>query len=367
MATEFDGPAVVSGTCHATFAFEVGQHIDLERCAGSLAPAERQQVRSRRRLPQYFEYQPAPLRLSQQPPTFAVAGLPVARVDVVLYDFGAAAVNYALPFEGDLASLVPVSAALQDTAALAEDARARLERLVPALHHAIDRPELTDMVEDYLIFQVDRLPRGFRPGDLWQGPSRDAVARLLRGADQALAVEEVDDAIGLRLSWTPDDVTIVDSNAALVCDPDPEETRVLLEFANVQLLELRHLDRELDEIVEQAYVALGRSRPTWWRALRPPVMAVRRLGQLQVDSAVLFERVSSAVKLVGDRFLGRVYLAASQRFHFADWDQGIARKLAVTEGIYQKLSDRVTARRLEILEWIVILLIAFEVVFGLIR
>jgi uncharacterized Rmd1/YagE family protein len=84
-----------------------------------------------------------------------------------------------------------------------------------------------------------------------------------------------------------------------------------------------------------------------------------------MDSAVLFERVSSAVKLVGDRFLGRVYVAASQRFHFADWDRAISRKLAVMEGIYQKLSDRVTARRLEVLEWIVILLIAVEVVFSL--
>ena len=358
----------VTGTCHATFAFEVGQHIDLERCAGALAPAERQQVRDRRRLPQYFQYQPPPLRLPQEPPAFAVAGLSIARVDVVLYDFGAASVNYVLPFEGDLAALVPVSTALQqETTALVDDARARLGRLVPALGQAIERPELTDMVEDYLIFQLDRLPRGMRPGDLWQSLSRDAVARLLRGVDQPLAAEEVEDAIGLRLSWAPDDLTIVDWNAALVCDPDPEETRVLLEFANVQLLELRHLDRELDEVVEQAYAALGRGRRTWWHALRPPVMASRRLGQLQVDSAVLFERVSSAVKLVGDRFLGRVYLAASQRFHFAEWDQSIARKLAVTEGIYQKLSDRVSARRLEVLEWIVILLIAFEVVFGLLR
>jgi hypothetical protein len=51
----------------------------------------------------------------------------------------------------------------------------------------------------------------------------------------------------------------------------------------------------------------------------------------------------------------------SQRFHFTEWDHAITRKLAVTEGIYQKLSDRSTARRLEVLEWIVILLIALDV------
>jgi hypothetical protein len=31
-----------------------------------------------------------------------VAGLTVSRVDVVLYDFGAAAVNYMMPWEGNL-------------------------------------------------------------------------------------------------------------------------------------------------------------------------------------------------------------------------------------------------------------------------
>ena len=38
-----------------------------------------------------------------------------------------------------------------------------------------------------------------------------------------------------------------------------------------------------------------------------------------------------------------------------------------TEGIYEKLNDRATARRLEVLEWIVIILIAVEVVLGLLR
>jgi uncharacterized Rmd1/YagE family protein len=73
------------------------------------------------------------------------------------------------------------------------------------------------------------------------------------------------------------------------------------------------------------------------------------------------------VKLVGDRFLGRVYQAAAQRFHFADWDRSITRKLRVMEGIYEKLTDRTSARRFEVLEWIIILLIAFEVVMGLLR
>jgi uncharacterized Rmd1/YagE family protein len=55
----------------------------------------------------------------------------------------------------------------------------------------------------------------------------------------------------------------------------------------------------------------------------------------------------------------------SSRFHFADWDRTIGRKLEVLDGVYQKLGDRVTARRLEVLEWIVIGLIALEIVLSL--
>jgi hypothetical protein len=270
-----------------------------------------------------------------------------------------------LPYQDSLDGLVRISSALQETGPLADDARARLELLVTLLGPAIDRPRVAEMVEDYLIFQVDRLADGVRPGDLWQGASRMRAAQILRGTDEPLSQDEVDDALSLRLSFGPEDLTMVDWNASLVCDPEPEETRVLLEFANVQLLELRHLDGELDKVIDRAWESLARAERSWWRALRPPVSTLRHLGELQMDSAVLFERVSSAVKLVGDRFLGRVYVAASQRFHFADWDRAISRKLAVMEGIYQKLSDRVTARRLEVLEWIVILLIAVEVVFSL--
>jgi len=361
--TEAPGP--LRGYCHATYGFELGQDIDLVRCEQLLAPSVRQTIRSRGRVPHYFEYKPAPLRIPQDPPAFDVAGLDVSRVDVVLYDFGAASVNFTMPWSGDLAGLVPISAALQDTSILADNARERLQRLLHTIGAAIDRPRLANLVEDYLVFELEQ-HEGTDARAFHVGPERVSVARILRGAPEPLSPEEEEDALRLRLSFGTTDLTIVDWNAALLYDPEPEETRELLEFANVQLLELRHLDEELDQVVDQAYDAIADAERGGLRMLRPPTAPLRQVGELQINSAVLYERVSSAVKLVGDRFLGRVYLAASERFHFADWDQGITRKLAVTEGIYQKLADRTTARRLEVLEWIVILLIGFEIVFSLI-
>jgi hypothetical protein len=357
---------LITGTCTATFAFEVGQDIRLGECERLLGETERQAVKSRRRLPRYFEYSPPPLRIVDQTPATPLGGCQISRVEVVLYDFGAAAVSYDIPLEGEFESLISLSTALQQSTELPDDARDRLRSLMQRLGSAISRPQLAELLEDYLIFQVQAAGE-FRDPRWLVTDARAVTARILRGEMGPLSQQEEEDAVRYQLAFGPRDLTVVDWNAALLHDAEPEDTEMLLEFANVQLLELRHLDRELDRSLDRAYEALARTERGGWRSLRPHGAALRRLGELQVDAAVLFERVSTAVKLVGDRFLGRVYRAAAQRFHFADWDQSISRKLGVMEGIYEKLTDRTTSRRMEVLEWIIILLIAFEVVMGFLR
>src|SRR5215471_12458558 len=84
---------------------------------------------------------------------------------------------------------------------------------------------------------------------------------------------------------------------------------------------------------------------------------LQRIAQMQVDSAMLFEGVNNALKLLGDQYLARVYRLASQRFHLEEWDASILRKLHTLESIYAKIADRATNRRMETLEWIIIVLI----------
>jgi hypothetical protein len=45
---------------------------------------------------------------------------------------------------------------------------------------------------------------------------------------------------------------------------------------------------------------------------------LHRVAQMQVDSAMLFEGVNNALKLLGDQYLARVYRLASQRFHLEE-------------------------------------------------
>ncbi|HEU5170213.1 MAG TPA: hypothetical protein VFU46_06730 [Gemmatimonadales bacterium] len=359
-------PVIASGTAFAIHAFELGHSIDLDRCERIVAESARQTIRPSRRLPEHFAYRPAPLRLVQEGGGLAVGRLRCAAVHVVLYDFGAASVAYELPLAGcPLEELADLSDRLCGGAGLVADARGRLEALLAVIGPAVTRPRLAEPVEDYLVFEVARFDPPVEPARLLSdaGPT---LARLLRGETGSLAPEEVEDALGARLRVGPGDLAVVDWNAAFVCHPAADEARVVLDFANVQLLELRWLDAELDAALEQAYDALARVARGGLAELAFPAADLRHVGELQADAAVLFERVTNALKLVGDQYLSRLYRLVSGRLHLADWDAGIFRKLQTLDGIYQKLADRSAARRLEAIEWIVVLLIAFEIVLTLV-
>jgi hypothetical protein len=356
---------VVRGTCVLTFAFEIGHSIDLDRCERLLTATVRQTIRAGRRVPAHFFYRPAPLRLTQDGDRLAIDGRSCAGVDLALYDFGAASVSFRLPIGGmDLEGLVGLSDRLYGNMEFEAEARSRISGILATVASAVVRPRLADIAEDYVVFQLERLEPHRSAAELL-AQCREVLARVLRSEGSVLAEQEIEDALAARLSVHPDDLALVDWNAAVILDSDPDDARLVLEFANVQLLELRWLDAELDLVLAQAYDELARSARgvAGFRFNSPDV---GRLGELQADSAVLFERVTNALKLIGDQSLSRLYRLVSDRLHLADWDAGIARKLGTVEGIYGKLGDRAAARRLEALEWIVILLIAFEIVLSLV-
>jgi len=124
---------------------------------------------------------------------------------------------------------------------------------------------------------------------------------------------------------------------------------------------IEHFGGRLDDSLDRAYEALGAPGPR----LRGPGVGrtgLARVGRMEVDSAILFERVNNALKLIGDPYLARMYRLASQRFRVAEWNAGILRKLEALESIYEKMSDQATAFRMEVLEWIIIALIAAELI-----
>jgi hypothetical protein len=357
------------------FAYDLGFAIDLNSAQRMLAQldtseTQRETLRHSRRAPKYFEYQPAPIRLTRTATPVTIGRFTTApTVDAILYDFGAVSITFSIPLTGPIRDLLPLSDALYENAALLVESRRLVEELVKFLAASVTKPDVAPFVEDYLVFDISEwVATGGVAGSLhaWIDAARLPLAKVLRSDAEALSAQEVDEALACRIAYGPEDAALIDWNAALLFGREMQDVLAVLEFANVELLEMRFLDDQLDRALSNAYEATQR-RIGAGRFFGSTAADLRRIARLQMDSAILFEGVNNALKLLGDPYLSRVYRLAAQRLHLPAWDASIIRKLGTLESIYEKISDRQANRRMETLEWIIILLIAFEVVMSFIR
>ena len=349
----------LAGECRAFFAFEAAFSIDLARAAARFPASAREALPQSRRVPADADFSQKPLRIVvERAPIVIGSWRTETAVEVTLHDFGAVSVSFRVPIAGSPAQLRALAAALWNNAALAGAARACVEETLATLGDAATRPDLRGVPEDYIVFVVDPASTG------GVAPSVDAfgaanLAALLRLEDQPLSADEIADATASPLAYGRHDLVLVDWAAAFVVDAQPAATLAVLELANVQLVELKHLDSELDRGLDQVW-AMANDRSLFSRfRLRANL---RKLAELELEGAALFDGVTNALKLFGDAALARVQRAAGRRFRIEDWERSIARKLETLGSVTERLESRQSQYRSELLEWIIIALIAFEIV-----
>jgi hypothetical protein len=355
------------GVLHVYVAFDWGEEMDLE-AARRLVPAEVHALPRRRRTPSSIAYRPSPLKVTLPNVPLQLPGLgPItAPAEATIFDFAAVSTALHVPFTLSRAALTQMAGWLADPTPLVQAARAVLTplhgRLLPAVHD----PQWSDnLSEEYLVFQLEP-SESLSPTTLLDGGAA-WLASLVRVEAGVLSAAEIHEAVRLHLSYSPADLFVPDWAGAVLLDQDCDETLQTIEFANLQLLEYRHIDDRLDVALAAASKVtdvVKRSRLPFWRSYHVPL---RTLGELRVEANGLFERTGNALKLLGDQYLARVYRLAAARFHLKGWERNIQRKLDVAEGVYQIVSDQAATYRTEFLEIIVIFLIMMEIILSILK
>ncbi len=348
--------AALRGTLHVFVAFDWGDEVDLEQ-ARRLVSGSYQVLPRRRRTPSSFSYRPPPVYVSlgavklELPEIGAVA----APAGVVIFDFAAVSVACRVPFHLAPDALERVAGGLAACDRLVEAARDVLaplyRQLVPAIGDPAWDPHLS---EEYFVFQLGPESLPAMRDTAW-------VAALVHLESARLSADEVVEATRLRISYGPEDLLVADWAAAVLVDRDCEETLQAIEFANLQLLEFRHIDNRLDDRLTQAWRViqpLTRTALPFWRMFDRPL---RVIGGLKVEANDLFERAGNVLKLVGDPYLARVYRLVATRFHLEVWEASIRRKLDAVESAYGVVADQARDFRMEFLEVIVVILILVEI------
>jgi hypothetical protein len=349
--------ATVQGVLHIYVAFDWGDEIDLER-ARKLASGSYQALPRRRRTPSSFAYRPPPLHVALPATSLELPelGTVTASAGITIFDFAAVSIAFRIPFQRQACDLVRLAGALAESGPLVQLARTTLTPLYQMLLPAIRDAEWhADLSEEYFVFQLGPECLALAGDATW-------LAGLVHLEAQELSAAEVEEATRLQLSYSPDDLFVPDWTAAVLLDRECDETLQVIEFANLQLLEFRNIDNQLDDRLGQAWRVIQpltrRSLPLWKMFDRP----LRVIGVLKVEANDLFERAGNVLKLVGDPYLARVYRLLGARFHLETWEESIRRKLEVVEAAYGVVADQARDFRMEFLEVVVIVLILLELV-----
>jgi hypothetical protein len=357
-------PMVV--TIHLAFAFDIGDEIDLDR-ARLILQGEPGQLARRRRNPESLGYRPAPIRVEIEPTGIELPGawsfLRPPRAELTLFDFGAISLAVRYRIEITAGDLLALAGRLAEQAPLTEAAKRLLAPWLQRIGPAVYDFAVSEMSEEYVVFQL-----GEQRGK-WLDDHADWIAGLVRLESDALSPEEVREATRLSLSYTPHDLVVLDWAAGVIADPEGADTLQVIEFANVQLLEFRHIDDRLDDRLEAAYRLIRPERRRRWLPSRWRLHgdAVRQIRELEIEATSLFERVDNSLKLIGDHYLARVFEVAGARFHLGGWQQSIRRKLETVGDVYDLLVQQAGGQRMEALEITVVVLIALEIVLAVLR
>jgi hypothetical protein len=244
-----------------------------------------------------------------------------------------------------------------------------LRRLSDRIRPAIERPQSATVTEDYIVYRATKLlsddGHALSPDEL----AHLDVAPLLLNESRQLSADARKELLPHRFSYYTDDLAILTWDNALIVDPTPGDTDVqyILEFANAQLLELRYYDALLDTELPKMYdrIQALRSRSAGITRRFGPLLG--ELQQLVADSTELVERVENSIKVTDDVYLARVYSTALEIFRGRVWRSGIDRKLGIIRETYGMLNAEAQARRAELLEIAIVVLIVVEIFLGIFR
>lgn len=358
---------ILQGQVVALFAFDLGFEVSLEQLDRfSSVPVP--PLSQKKQTPAYLQYARPPriVHLGEISPLCAMPGT----IQAMVFDFGAASIAYRWPLGAAQAGL-----SLQDMPRLSQelyarnleaDARIQAQRVMEMIRPAIVRPELSALVEDYYLFVVEEFDHPLQAEELL-AQHRSALAQILRFETQSLSEEQQDEALAQRIAYFQNDLVLIDWNAAIIYDRDYWDVANVLELLNVELLEARCIDAELDKRIGDYQRLLRKPTQGFLPFLTPYRKDIQELAELRIESLVLAKRVESALKLIGDLYLARVHNAATARFYLPDWEAAISRKLDIVANFYQLLTDRARTAQNQTLELIIIVLILAEILMAVFR
>jgi hypothetical protein len=350
-----------NGIAMLYYCFDAGYEIHiagLEKIRGKTT--HQSPLLYKRLTPPYIQYKIPPLliRLGKKKVTIDKKNS-IVSVDAKVYDFGVITIRFTLPFSGTLLQLNELSSVLTESTVLRKKAISEFNKIRDDIRQSIVKPRAdadTDL-EDYAIFMVQTFDKPVSAQDLFNNHKAELTGILRE--EKTLSEAEISDALKNPLSYRSSDLVLIDWNGAFIFDPEASyDVPDIIEFALIQLLELRIYDQMLDKLIDEAYDIFSIVR----YRIFPFSKTLQRLLMMKLDISEIVDRLMYHLKLIGDLYLAKVYETASKRFYLERWKTAIRQKLATIESIYNELWQRTQTNRMIILEVAIVILFIIDII-----
>ena len=191
---------------------------------------------------------------------------------------------------------------------------------------------------------------------------------LLSGEQRALSDGARRDLLRQSFSYYADDLVVLTWDRAFIYEPRGDsDVADVLEVANAQLLEMRYYDELLDDELPRMYGLVQTTRRTAILAPRRFAKLARRLYTLVAEVTELTEKADNALQVTEDVYLARIYASALGLFRVPTVSAAVDRKLSIIRDTYTALYDEANSSRAGLMEFLILVLIAVEIVLALVR
>ena len=313
----------------------------------------------------------APLALSLGTINLALPDGPLpAIVTARLYEFGVVSVAIRLAvvdlswaaFAQRLNAVDRVVGATPDTGLWTE----LLDRVRQGIGEGLVRPTASALEEDYLVGVANAFSEKMTAEAVLE---RLDLVPLLSGEQRPLSESARRDLLRHRYSYYTDDLVVLTWDRAFIYEPRGDADVIdVLEVANAQLLEMRYYDELLDAELPRMYDLVEAARRRWAvPGARRFADLARRLYTMVAEVTELTEKVDNALQVTEDVYLARIYAAALDLYRVPTVSAAVDRKLSIIRDTYAALYDEASSSRSGLLEIIIVVMIAVEIILAVIR
>lgn len=358
---------VLKGSILVHHAFDLGWEINLEKAEKCLI--EKQQTTARF----HFSKDPRRAIIIKEAPLSIDLGQEkiiinsknyTSNIFTKIWDYGAITITIEILINEDTTwtEIESIADFLENKNEIELIARKIKDEIKNIILPSIKMPYEWEQFEDYITYFFTKIDGISNPREIFE--KVDVAALIMGEVGNKLSPISSIPVTDNYIQYYENDIAIIDWDSALIIEPTgTKDICDAIEFSLTHLLELRYYDYLIDKKLDQLYTELETERKGVIRLFRTSYSKIaEEATRNYIEFSDLIGKIENSFKTVGDPYVATVFRTCAEQFRFDDWHRSISRKMNTLFQITQIIQAELNAIRSHVLEIIIILLIAIEVV-----